>query len=205
MATIAELEAAINDGCAVEVAGHPDPISGVGGLDPADTSRRRARAVRQLKKVTARLGDDVQGTVVRDSAGRLTHAGMKACIARGESVMFGDEIITTHADLPHPADLAAGNESKMAAVEADLDRREADLAVERKRVAAAREQAKEDAKAAQKAATAEEEEVKGAFAGMETEELQKLADDNNVTVEGRPTKKKLAAALASAGVTPPEK
>jgi predicted nucleic acid-binding Zn-ribbon protein len=178
MANRAELEAAVNEGAAVEVAGHPHPI----------------RKPRDFKKAFPDDKAELEGIVARDASGRLTHDGMKAAIARGESVMYEGEIITRIEDLPHPADLAKGDHRKLAAVEAHLDSRQAALDAERQRVAAARKQAEAQAKAA-------EEEAEGAEAKLRKlpkDQLEALCDEHGCEKD---TKPEMAAALAAKGVT----
>jgi hypothetical protein len=50
----------------------------------------------------------------RDAQGRLTRAGMESVLRRGESVLLGDRVITRLEDLPDEADLAAGDEARLA-------------------------------------------------------------------------------------------
>jgi hypothetical protein len=190
MANRKELEAAVNDGCAVEAANWPHPIRGTKAFNEA------AKA----------LGDDMEGVVIRDARGRLTREGMESHIKAGGSVFYEgrDQPITRVEDLPHPAELAKGDAKKMAAVESDLDRRQALLDAERKRVATAKQQAEEAARVAQKNAAAADEEVAEGFTHLSADELKALCDEHGCEVEGRPTKAKMAAALAAKGVTPPK-
>jgi hypothetical protein len=182
-----ELEAAINDGCAVEAANWPHPIRGTKAFNEA------AKA----------LGDDMEGVVIRDARGRLTREGMESHIRAGGSVFYEgrDQPITRIEDLPHPAELAKGDVKKMAAVEADLDRREAALALERKRVATAKEQAEAAAKAAAKQAAAADKDATARLQQLHADELKALCDEHGCQ---HGTKAEMAAALAAKGVQPPK-
>jgi hypothetical protein len=181
MANRAELEAAVAEGAAVEVQGHPHPI----------------RKPRDFKRAFPDDKAELEGVVVRDAAGRLTHEGMRAALARGESVMYEGEVITDATHLPHPAELAKGDHRKLAAVEAHLDARQAALDKERERVAAAKKQAAEQVRAAEK----EAETASSKLRHLPKDRLEALCDQHGCE---KGTKPEMAAALAAKGVTPPE-
>jgi hypothetical protein len=189
MANRAELEQAVDDGCAVEITGYPHPV----------------RGAKAMGKALAALGDaadGMEGVVVRDAQGRLTHDGMKLYVGRGESVMHEGEIISDASQIPHPAVLAKGDAKKLAAVESDLDRRQALLDAERARVARARETAAAAASAT--TTTADEDAVHADFAHLSAADLKAMCEDNDCVPEGRATKAKMAEALAAKGVKPPK-
>jgi hypothetical protein len=89
------------------------------------------RRARELPPVPAEGDDNLEGVVIRDAAGKLTHAGMEWTIQHGGGVMIGGQVITRLDDLPSEAELARGNEAAEAALAASLDAQIAALSAQR--------------------------------------------------------------------------
>jgi hypothetical protein len=89
------------------------------------------RRARELPPVPAEGDDNLEGVVIRDAAGKLTHAGMEWTIRNGGSVMLGGQVITSLDDLPSEAELVKGNEAAEAALAASLDAQIAALSAQR--------------------------------------------------------------------------
>jgi hypothetical protein len=130
MATRDELAAALAEGNSVEVAG------------------RRVTRLRDLPH-DPEDGPPVEG-VVMYSGGKLTRAGMEHTIRSGGSVLIHgggpldhDEVVTRVEDLPEEAELAAGDERRLAAHKDAIDAQLEKLTAERARVNAAAEKARE--------------------------------------------------------------
>jgi hypothetical protein len=82
------LEAALKEGCTVEVAG-------------VTYGPRNARELPRQRED----GPRVEGWVVRDAQGRLTREGMELALSQGGSVQFRGAPVTEVEDLPTPEDL----------------------------------------------------------------------------------------------------
>jgi hypothetical protein len=110
MASRAELEAALDDGCTVDVGGRQ--------------FRTRAELPQQQQGAPP-----VEGIVFRDAQGKLTREGMELVIARGGSVLLaGTESPITHKDeLPSAAELARGDERRSASVRSALLQQQAQI------------------------------------------------------------------------------
>lgn len=89
------------------------------------------RKVRELPPVPTEGDDSLEGVVIRDATGKLTHAGMEWTIRQGGSVMIGGEVITSLDALPTEAELVRGNEAAEAALSASLDAQIAALSAQK--------------------------------------------------------------------------
>jgi hypothetical protein len=76
----------------------------------------------------------VQGAILRNENGSLTRDGMEHAIKTGGGFLHGGEVITRMEDAPTPEEMAAGDAIQVANLQADIDRRKAEIAAQETRL-----------------------------------------------------------------------